>query len=264
LLNGIFRHILLLREYGIVTRFLLFVVAHGLLCAQFSAKLKPQTNAIFQAHVDQVEAALGNKLWVDQQTALLARAQNGEVITQAMSGSGGLSVKGGGLIHDWVGATYVKLKPQQVIDILTDYPNHPKRFPEVVSAKVIAKEGSTIKAFQRLRKKQILEVTLHGYYDVNVKPGPTVWQLHSRSTKIQEIDNAGKSDEKELAAGDDHGFLWRINSYWTIRAEGDGSMVECRSVSLSRDVPTGLGMIIRPIIKDLPRESFVSILKALR
>jgi len=45
---------------------------------------------------------------------------------------------------------------------------------------------------------------------------------------------------------------------------GDGVTVECRAISLTRDVPLGLGWIVEPIIKNLPRDSLVNTLKATR
>jgi hypothetical protein len=40
--------------------------------------------------------------------------------------------------------------------------------------------------------------------------------------------------------------------------------VECEAVSLTRDVPTGLGWLVRPIIRDLPKESLESTLSETR
>ena len=37
--------------------------------------------------------------------------------------------------------------------------------------------------------------------------------------------------------------------------------MECEAVSLTRDIPTGLGWMIEPIIRDLPRESLVNTLQ---
>jgi len=37
--------------------------------------------------------------------------------------------------------------------------------------------------------------------------------------------------------------------------------VECRAISLTRDVPTGLGWLINPIIRDLPKESIENTLR---
>jgi len=39
---------------------------------------------------------------------------------------------------------------------------------------------------------------------------------------------------------------------------------ECRAISLTRDVPFGLGWIIEPIIQNLPRESLINTLEGTR
>ena len=58
--------------------------------------------------------------------------------------------------------------------------------------------------------------------------------------------------------------MWRLNSYWRFATDGDGLIVECRAISLTRDIPFGLGFIIEPIVKNLPRESLVNTLTATR
>jgi hypothetical protein len=40
--------------------------------------------------------------------------------------------------------------------------------------------------------------------------------------------------------------------------------VECRAISLSRNVPLGLGWMIEPIIQKLPRESLIKTLEDTR
>jgi hypothetical protein len=61
-----------------------------------------------------------------------------------------------------------------------------------------------------------------------------------------------------------YGFLWRLFSYWRFAEESKGVTIECRAISLTRDVPFGLGWVIEPIIKSLPRESLINTLKATR
>jgi hypothetical protein len=47
--------------------------------------------------------------------------------------------------------------------------------------------------------------------------------------------------------------------------EQDGGVyVECRAISLTREVPFGLGWAIEPIIQKLPKESLISTLEATR
>jgi hypothetical protein len=61
-----------------------------------------------------------------------------------------------------------------------------------------------------------------------------------------------------------YGFLWRLYSYWRFQEREDGVYVECRAVSLTRDVPFGLGWVIEPIIQKLPKESLINTLEATR
>jgi hypothetical protein len=64
--------------------------------------------------------------------------------------------------------------------------------------------------------------------------------------------------------GNDHGFLWRLNSYWRFEERDGGVYIECEAISLTRDVPTGLGWLIEPIVRQLPAESLVNTLRATR
>jgi hypothetical protein len=58
--------------------------------------------------------------------------------------------------------------------------------------------------------------------------------------------------------------LWRLNSYWRFEERDGGVYVECRAISLTRDVPTGLGWIVEPIVRKLPRQSLINTLTATR
>jgi len=62
--------------------------------------------------------------------------------------------------------------------------------------------------------------------------------------------------------GEDDGFLWRLNSYWSFLRMNGGLLMECEAVSLTRDVPRGLGWLITPIIQNLPRTSLEFTMKA--
>ena len=46
-----------------------------------------------------------------------------------------------------------------------------------------------------------------------------------------------------------------MNSYWTFQEQPEGLFIECEAVSLTRDVPAGLGWLITPIVESLPRAS---------
>ncbi len=44
-----------------------------------------------------------------------------------------------------------------------------------------------------------------------------------------------------LPEGEDHGFLWRTNTFWFVRENNDGVDIELDSMTLSRPVPNGFG-----------------------
>jgi hypothetical protein len=69
------------------------------------------------------------------------------------------------------------------------------------------------------------------------------------------VDDAGKADEKLEPEGHDRGFLWRMNTYWRFEEKDGGVYVESQSISLTRDIPTGLGWMIGPYVNSVPRES---------
>ena len=75
------------------------------------------------------------------------------------------------------------------------------------------------------------------------------------------MDNPGKRDERELPPGTGHGFLWQLDTYWRFQERDGGTWMECQAISLTRDVPTGLGWLIEPIIRGLPKESLETTLR---
>src|SRR5262249_50722927 len=132
--------------------------------------------------------------------------------------------------------------------------------PEVVDSKLLSHDDNRWKAFLKLRRKKVITAELNSEYDVEYRPlSGGRWAILSRSTKIAELDGG-----KELAVGQGHGYLWRLNAYWLIEPRPNGVYLECRSISLTRDVPAGLGWMIKPIVSGLPKESLQATLRAAR
>lgn len=80
------------------------------------------------------------------------------------------------------------------------------------------------------------------------------------STRIAEVKDVGRATEHEAPVGHDHGFLWRLNTFSRMEEKDGGVYLECRSITLSRSVATGLGWLIYPIIRTFPRESLAHLL----
>jgi hypothetical protein len=110
----------------------------------------------------------------------------------------------------------------------------------------------------RLRKKTIVTVTLDTTYQVHYVALDNVRAYSSSySTRIAEVEHAGEPNEHEKPVGNDTGYMWRLNSYWRYWQRDGGVYIQLEAISLSRDIPTGLGWIASPFIKSMPRASLV-------
>lgn len=164
----------------------------------------------------------------------------------AFTGQGGKPVSGEGLLHDWVATEFFAgVKPAQVLARLKDFDNYKNIYPEVVEARLLSGSGDQLRSYVRVKKKKVLTIYLDTEYDVQIRTVGESVHFVSRSAKVKED-------------GSNWGVLYRINAYWTLSPVAGGTQVTCRAISLSRDVPTGLGWAVKPIIRDLPKESLLA------
>ena len=229
--------------------------------------LQPKTAEAFDQYIRSAEDRMqtqtqhGGFLWVDGAPERMARVRKGQVLSEPVIGKGDIQVPDG-LIHDWIGAVFLPgVTVAQTLRFMEDYDNHKRYYqPEVVDSKLVSRDGNDYHIFMRLLKKKILTVVLNTYHDVHyTELDDHRWYSRSYSTRIAELDG-----DRELPPGHDHGFLWRLNSYWRFAERDGGVYVECEAISLTRDVPVGLGWLVNPIIRSLPEESLANTLRATR
>jgi hypothetical protein len=204
-------------------------------------------------------------LSAEQRSGMVARMRQGEIVIEKQ-GETPTEITGG-LIHDWGGTVYLpKVSVSQVLALVQDY-DHLTRYysPDVMQSRLISRKGDDFQVFMRLRKHKVITVVLDTEYAVQYgRLDATHQYSFSRSTRVSEIDNPGTPNEKALPAGKDHGFMWRLNSYWAFEQVDDGVWVECEAISLTRDIPTGVAWMIGPFVNSIPRESLQFTLEAMR
>jgi len=158
-----------------------------------------------------------------------------------------------GTISDWRGAAFL---PGITLDQLLhrlQYPGTPPPQEDVVSARVVGRSADGLRVSIRLVRRSIVTVSYDTEHEMTFRRRtPTLATARSVATRIEEI------------GGDDHGFLWRLNSYWRYEQRAGGVMVELQSLTLSRDVPMLLRPIASPLVRRVARESMVRTLEALR
>jgi hypothetical protein len=202
--------------------------------------LSPATNQAFDKYIAAAESKMDGK----------PLKPTGELT--AVGGSP-IGVEGG-MIHDWVGGALVKgASVEKALAMFQNYTEYKKTFaPEVLDSKLLAHEGDRWSTALRISRRNVFTVTFDTEYAVQYrKLDGGRWAIESRSTRISELDD----DNKPLPEGTAQGFLWRLNSYWLLESRPEGVYLECRAISLSRDIPAGLGWIVKPMIATVPRDS---------
>lgn len=234
-------------------------------------ELQPHTVDAFDRYVRLAETRLGAQahsasfLWVDEAPDRKTRVQRGDVIAQPSVGTGDIEVPDGS-IHDWTGAVFIPgATLAKTLALAQDYDSHKNIYkPEVQDSKLLKRSGNDFQIYLRLLKKQVITVVLNTNHDVRYFPLDTErYYSQSHSTRIAEVVDPGDADEREMEPGRDHGFLWRLNSYWRFEQRDGGVYVECEAISLTRSVPVGLGWLVNPIVRTLPRESLENSLRTL-
>src|SRR5213082_697180 len=220
------------------------------------AKLRANTLEAFDRYVkltkarNEEELKRGTSLlWIDQLPAperaeAYAALKRGEVKMKKleMLDSGKPIACPGGIIHHWTGVMFIaKAKLDEVLRMLEDYNKHSVYYgPDVERSKIESRSGDH-------------------FHD-----GPE--RAHSRSSavRIAEVENPGKSDEREKPPGDDGGFLWRMETWWRMEERDGGVYVQSEVVSLTRDIPVVLSWVIKPFVTSIPKETLTATLVATR
>ncbi|HET8965300.1 MAG TPA: hypothetical protein VFN20_03745 [Candidatus Acidoferrum sp.] len=172
-----------------------------------------------------------------------------------------------GMIHHWEGLIFIPgARLDDVLHVLEDYDHHSVYYaPDVARSKLEERDGDHFRAFLRFRRQKIITVVLNTDHDIRYfRDNPQ--QAHSRSsaTHIAEVDNVGKSNEHEKSRDDDNGFLWGMETWWRLQEKDGGVYVQSEVVSLTREIPTGLGWMIGPFITSIPKDTLSFTLEATR
>ena len=249
---------------------LLWLTAPGATHAQLVTDLSPETERAFEAYIASIGGALAQKPSADRPLPwtgedAVAKVRNGQTVIKALSREAPHPIAGG-LVHDWAGGIFFPgTNVEQVVSVLQNFARHKEWYPEVIESKLIS--GSTGKARGTwvLRRKNVITVVLRAELESEVTPIHTSGaRLTSKSSPIVEVQNYGEAGQEDFPPKQGHGFLWRFNAYWSLQQVSEGVFAECRIISLSRNVPAGLGLIVNPFIRSMPRESLRSTLEHTR
>jgi hypothetical protein len=258
-----------------------FVIGSAPSIAAAGVELRGPTNAAFDRYVALTDQRNNRELqkgehllWIDSLPAAdraqaYADLKQGQVkMSRLDTRENGAEISvPSGMIHHWVGLAFIPgAHVDDVLGILEDYEHHSVYYaPDVERSKIESRDGDHFRVFLRFRRHKVVTVVLDTVHDVRYfRDSPT--QAHSRSStvRISQVDNPGKSDEREKPAGDDDGFLWRMDTWWRLVERDGGVYVQSEVVSLTRDIPTGVGWLVKPFVTSIPEESLAFTMEATR
>jgi hypothetical protein len=238
---------------------LLFSVPLLLVTIPF-ARLTPEATAAFDRYVEQAELRMASDPIADP------TLRGGEARIEAQAAAHDVNSPGS-MMQDWVGYMFMPgATLAQVQSVLRDYAGYKNFYrPKVIESQQLSRNGDEYDVLLRLYEKHILTIVLNSTYHIRYEmPDAKRLIVTSRSTHIGEVKNPGKSYTEEVAQGEDSGFLWRLNSYWRFEAADGGVYARCEAISLSRDVPPGLGWMLKGFLESFPKESMKNTLRGTR
>jgi hypothetical protein len=240
-----------------------------------ATNLEPKTVEAFNRYVATAEAQIDEQLsrgqpflWVEslppgRRAALEAQLEAGQVVIARLDATGKAEAEKpisvpDGMIHHWIGTVFIPgATLAQTLALEEDYDHQEEYFhPDVMRSRILRHEGNDFTIELRLYKKKVITTVLETEHEVHytLVDATHAWS-RSRTIRIQEVNHAGEPDERLEPEGRDRGLLWRMNTYWRFKQKDGGTYVECQSISLTRDIPTGLGWLIGSYVNSVPRES---------
>lgn len=236
-----------------------------------AAELKQKTLQAWEAYVQTANLAMEQRaagrspfLWVDESPDLLRRVRSGELVVSNLDHADVPS----GLIHHWVGAMFL---PGVTIDevnvVFKDYDHYPDFFrARVVKVKVLEQREDYQKittlvvqrafgvtgAVEADNEVHIIKLDARRVYSV------------SNATRVQEVADYGRPEERLLSENRGPGYVWRTFSINRLEQRDGGVYIEMEMIGLSRGIPMGFGWLIKPLIEHMPRTIMLDTLKDTR
>ncbi|HST10699.1 MAG TPA: hypothetical protein VLL05_10000 [Terriglobales bacterium] len=252
--------------------FALIVCLVGLSLSSRAAELTQKTTTAFDNYVAATEARINSELrpggiflyvdalQADTMKSSYEKLMNGEVLVEKRETKGpGLSSDvPDGMVHHWIGIIFIPgVTLAQLLPIVQDYDRRAELYkPEVAASHLISHQGDEYRFFLRLYQKRFTTAVFNTEYVTHWgQVEPRKMYSHSISTKIAEVKDSDHPDGEEWPVGQGRGYLWRLNTYWRFEEKDGGVYMQCEALSLTRDIPFGLGWLLKPLVTKIPKES---------
>jgi len=243
------------------------------------AELRPETLAAWNTYVQTTERRVEQELAApegflvldfqppDRRAGDRRAVMRGDVVVESMEtrdASGGQIDIPSGTVQHWRGAVLLGGVSLDALMAALESGDTLRGQQDVLDWRILERGPGRMRVFLRLQRESIVTVTYATEHAVTYARRPGHAVSRSLSTRIAEIENAGKADEREKPPGQDRGFMWRLNAYWRYEETPDGVIAEVESLTLSRNIPLLARPFIGIFVGRIARESLERTLTGLR
>ncbi len=243
--------------------------------------VRPAAVAAFDRYVRLTEARMAAEvggrapfLWVDRlagarRSEMRSRLAAGEILSAPLeTRDAGREIDApGALIHHWVGAVLLRgVTLARTAALVQSYDRYSELLaPMVVNSSVLSASPREYRVRLRTTMTKVITVVIDADYLIVYQPvGAGRLYSSSVASNFYEVSSAGDPTETRVAADLGRGYLWRLNTYCSFEQSVQGTIEQCESISLTRDVPFGLGWLIGPMVTGIPRDTLAFTLGRVR
>ena len=238
---------------GVVCLFLLALTSAALLHASLipTVHLDEDTVKTYQSYVDVFEKSVVDqfnktgRMWIDSENN--GKRNAFEASKPVVEPRRNEDIAHGS-IHHFSGAIHINNATiESVRHVMEDYPHYVQIFKPDLGAASGTKEADSTPEDEHFLSKLLLvqgtiwmSVTYDTIYDTHYRRvAKDRWTTRSVALSIKEWKDPKNQTAGTMPEGDDHGFLWKTNTYWFARERNGGLDLQADSIALSRTNPVG-------------------------
>ena len=84
------------------------------------------------------------------------------------------------------------------------------------------------------------------------------------TTRVQEIEDYGRANQRLLPPDTGRGFIWRLHSIARYEETDGGVYLELEVIALTRDIPASVAWLVNPVVNHLSMNSLTTTLRQTR
>jgi hypothetical protein len=245
-----------------------FLVASA---AAQGAELKKETLKNWEDYVQETNSRMqdrlrpnGQFLWVDELPERSRQVREGKILVSPAGPHIPKPVTSG-LIHDWIGASFIPgAKLEDVFSVVRDYDRYKKFYPpSVTDSKSLIADGPANRfSLLLVNKEAVAKTALESEYEAcYLQFAEKQWYGVAYSTRVQEIRNYGHPSETKLPPDEGTGYIWRIYSVARFEERDGGVYMELEAMALSRDIPAAVRWAVDPIVRRVSKNALLTSLR---